>query len=93
MLPHHQSPVVNVLSVLLNEHLLTVAISPVRSAARTSTSLRVLAAVDRSTELKCCGPGVHGDQKIALVVILQPRALHPLLLVVCLKSSPHPFRV
>ena len=42
-------------SVLLNEPLLTVAISPVRSAACTSTSLRVLAAVDRSTELKCCG--------------------------------------
>ena len=35
-----------------------VAISPVRSAACTSTSLRVLAAVDRSTELKCCGPFV-----------------------------------
>ena len=45
-------------SVLLNEPLLTVAISPVRSAACTSTSLRVLAAVDRSTELKCCGPFV-----------------------------------
>ena len=38
--------------------LLTVAISPVRSAACTSTSLRVLVAVDRSTELKCCGPFV-----------------------------------
>ena len=37
---------------------LTVASSPVRSAACTSTSLRVLAAVDRSTELKCCGPFV-----------------------------------
>ena len=37
---------------------LTVAISPVRSAACASTSLRVLAAVDRSTELKCCGPFV-----------------------------------
>ena len=45
-------------SVLLNEPLLPVAISPVRSAACTSTSLRVLAAVDRSTELKCCGPFV-----------------------------------
>ena len=44
--------------IFLNEPLLTVAISPVRSAARTSTSLRVLAAVDRSTELKCCGPFV-----------------------------------
>ena len=42
----------------LNEPLMTVAISPVRSAACTSTSLRVLAAVDRSTELKCCGPFV-----------------------------------
>ena len=41
-----------------NESLLTVAISPVRSAACTSTSLRVLAAVDRSTELKCFGPFV-----------------------------------
>ena len=58
MLPHHQSLVVNVLSVFLNEPLLTVAISPVRSAACTSTSLRVLAAVDRSTELECCGPFV-----------------------------------
>ena len=38
-----------------NGSFLTVAISPVRSAACTSTSLRVLAAVDRSTELKCCG--------------------------------------
>ena len=37
---------------------LTVVISPVRSAACASTSLRVLAAVDRSTELKCCGPFV-----------------------------------
>ena len=45
-------------SVFLNEPLLTVAISPVRSAACTSTSLRVLAAVDRGTELKCCGPFV-----------------------------------
>ena len=44
--------------VFLNEPLLTVAISPVRSAACTTTSLRVLAAVDRSTELKCCGPFV-----------------------------------
>ena len=44
--------------IFLNEPLLIVAISPVRSAACTSTSLRVLAAVDPSTELKCCGPFV-----------------------------------